>query len=79
MPAHAEKTTGVPFKGSDRFVPTLDDFVTRAAQGGHVTFFGEHGDRLNVPLSWREGAISEEKWSLIITQPRADLLGEPLL
>ena len=45
---------------------------------GTGIFFGERGDRLNVTISWREGALSEEEKLLMVAQLRADLLGEPL-
>ena len=45
---------------------------------GTGIFFGERGDQLNVTISWREGALSEEEKLLMVAQLRADLLGEPL-
>lgn len=43
---------------------------------GTGIFFGEHGDQLNVTLSWREGVLKEDEKRLIFAQLRADLLGE---
>ena len=70
------------------FAPELTDFA-----GGRVTnayhlpclgtppgtgiFCGERDDRLNVTLSWREGALNDTERQLMIAQLRADLLGEP--
>ena len=45
---------------------------------GTGIFFGERGERLNVTLSWREGALSDLEKQLMVAQLRADLLGEPL-
>ena len=44
---------------------------------GTGIFFGERGDCLNVTISWRKGALSEEEKSLMVAQLRADLLGQP--
>ena len=38
-------------------------------------FFGEHGDRLNVTLTWRDGALTDEERALMLTQLHDDLLG----
>lgn len=43
---------------------------------GTGIFFGERDNRLNVTLSWREGALTDEEKELVIAQLRADLLGE---
>lgn len=69
------------------FAPELKEFA-----GGRVTnayhlpclgtppgtgiFVGERDDRLNVTLSWREGALDEAERQLMVAQLRADLLGE---
>ncbi len=71
------------------FAPELTEFA-----GAHVTnayhlpclgtppgtgiFFGEREDRINVTLSWREGALDDTEQRLMVAQLRADLLGEPL-
>ncbi len=44
---------------------------------GTGIFFGERDDRLNVTLSWREGALDDTERQLMVAQLRADLLGEP--
>ena len=70
------------------FAPDLVEFA-----GGRITnayhfpclgtppgtgiFFGERGERLNVTLSWREGALDDAERLLMVAQLRADLLGEP--
>ncbi len=43
---------------------------------GTGIFFGERDGRLNVTISWREGALTDEEKLLMIGQLRADLLGE---
>ena len=43
---------------------------------GTGIFFGEHGERLNVTISWRDGALTDEERSLIVAQLHDDLLGE---
>ncbi len=42
---------------------------------GTGIFFGEHGARLNVTVSWRDGALTDEERSLMIAQLHDDLLG----
>ena len=42
---------------------------------GTGIFFGEHGERLNVTLSWRDGALTDEERSLMVAQLHDDLLG----
>jgi hypothetical protein len=44
---------------------------------GTGIFFGEHGGRINVTISWREGALDEKERQLLVAQLREDLLGEP--
>ncbi len=44
---------------------------------GTGIFFGDHEDRINVTLSWREGALDDTERQLMVAQLRADLLGEP--
>ncbi len=47
---------------------------------GTGLFFGEHGDRLNVTLSWREGVLTPAERRLMMARLRGDLLGqEPAL
>ena len=43
---------------------------------GTGLFFSEHGDRLNVTLSWREGVLTAEERGLMMARLRGDLLGE---
>ncbi len=43
---------------------------------GTGLFFGEHGNRLNVTLSWREGVLTAEERRLMMARLRGDLLGE---
>ena len=70
------------------FAPELKEFA-----GAHITnayhlpclgtppgtgiFFGERDDRINITLSWREGALDDTERKLMVAQLRADLLGEP--
>lgn len=42
---------------------------------GTGIFFGEHGGRLNVTVSWRDGALTDEERSLMVAQLHDDLLG----
>ena len=42
---------------------------------GTGIFFGERGGRINVTLSWREGALDDEERRLMAAQLREDLLG----
>lgn len=42
---------------------------------GTGIFFGEHGERLNVTLTWRDGALTDEERALMVTQLHDDLLG----
>ena len=42
---------------------------------GTGIFFGEHGARLNVTLTWRDGALTDEERALMVTQLHDDLLG----
>ncbi len=42
---------------------------------GTGIFFGEHGDRLNVTITWRDGALTDEERALMVTQLHDDLLG----
>jgi hypothetical protein len=44
---------------------------------GTGIFFGEREDRINVTVSWREGALDDGERRLMIARLRADLLGEP--
>ncbi len=44
---------------------------------GTGIFFGEREERLNITITWREGALTDEEKSLMVAQLRADLLGEP--
>ena len=71
------------------FAPELTEFAgTRVTNAYHLPclgtppgtgiFFGEREDRLNVTLSWREGALDDTERQLMVAQLRADLLGEPL-
>ena len=69
------------------FAPELTEFA-----GGRVTnayhlpclgtppgtgiFVGERDDRINVTISWREGALDDSERRLMVAQLRADLLGE---
>jgi hypothetical protein len=70
------------------FAPELTEFagaqVTNAyhlpclgTPPGTGIFFGEHAGRLNVTISWREGALDDSERELMSAQLRADLLGEP--
>ena len=43
---------------------------------GTGIFFGEHAGRINVTISWREGALDDTERRLMIGQLREDLLGE---
>jgi hypothetical protein len=43
---------------------------------GSGIFFNDFGDRVNVVLAWREGAMTAEERALMITQLRDDLLGQ---
>ena len=44
---------------------------------GTGIFFGDHGERLNVTLTWRDGALTDEERALMVTQLHDDLLGTP--
>ena len=46
---------------------------------GTGLFFSEHGDRLNVTLSWREGVLTPGERHLMMERLRADLLGPELI
>ncbi len=70
------------------FAPELTDFAgSRVTNAYHLPclgtppgtgiFFGERDDRINVTLSWREGALNDSERQLMIAQLRTDLLGEP--
>lgn len=70
------------------FAPELREFAgARVLNAYHLPclgtppgtgiFAGERDDRLNVTVSWREGALSAEEKTLMVAQLRADLLGEP--
>ena len=73
-----------------QFAPEMTRFAgARVLNGYHLPclgappgtglFFSEHGDRLNVTLSWREGVLTPEERRLMLAQLRADLLGpEPV-
>ena len=43
---------------------------------GTGIFFGERDERINITLSWREGALDDAERRLMIAQLREDLLGE---
>ncbi len=43
---------------------------------GTGIFFGEHGERLNVTISWRDGALTDDERTLMVAQLRDDLLGD---
>ena len=69
------------------FAPELTEFAgARITNAYHLPclgtppgtglFFGEHGDRINATLSWREGALDDAERRLLVAQLRADLLGE---
>lgn len=70
------------------FAPELTEFAgARVTNAYHLPclgtppgtgiFFGEREGRINVTLSWREGALDEPERQLMVSQLRADLLGEP--
>jgi hypothetical protein len=75
------------FSHTGPFAPELTNFVgARIANAYHLPalgtppgtgiFFGERDGRINVTLSWRQGAITEEERRLMAGQMREDLLGE---
>lgn len=47
-----------------------------SAPPGSGIFFGEHGERLNITLSWRDGCLSDEERRLLLASLIEDLLGE---
>lgn len=68
------------------FAPELTDFAGgRVRNAYHLPclgtppgtgiFFGEREDRINITLSWREGALDDAERELMIGQLREDLLG----
>jgi hypothetical protein len=68
------------------FAPELQTFAgARVTNAYHLAclgsppgtgiFFGEHGGRINISISWREGALSDEERAAMIGQLRADLIG----
>ena len=50
-----------------------------SAPPGTGMFFCEHEGRLNITLSWREGALTDAERRLMAAQTLEDLLGEPRL
>ncbi len=42
---------------------------------GTGIFFGEHGERLNVTVTWRDGALTDEERAWMVGQLHDDLLG----
>ena len=69
------------------FAPELTEFAgARVVNAYHLPclgtppgtgiFFGERDGRINVTLSWREGALDDAERRLMIGQLREDLLGE---
>jgi hypothetical protein len=46
-----------------------------ASPPGSGLFVGQHGDRINVTLSWREHALREDEVDLMLDGVRSDLLG----
>ena len=69
-----------------QFAPEMTDFAgARVLNAYHLPclgtppgtglFFGEHGERLNVTLSWREGVLTPEERTLMMGRLREDLLG----
>ena len=69
-----------------QFAPEMTHFAgARVLNGYHLPclgtppgtglFFNDHGDRLNVTLSWREGVLTPGERHLMIESLRADLLG----
>lgn len=43
---------------------------------GTGIFFGEHCERLNVTITWRDGALTDEERAMMVTQLHDDLLGD---
>ena len=69
------------------FAPELTDFAgARVLNAYHLPclgtppgtgiFFGEHGGRINVTISYREGALDDTERRVMVRQLREDLLGE---
>ena len=72
-----------------QFAPEMTHFAgARVLNGYHLPclgtppgtglFFNDHGDRLNVTLSWRDGVLTPEERHLMMERLRADLLGPEL-
>jgi hypothetical protein len=70
------------------FAPELTEFAgARITNAYHLPclgtppgtgiFFGERDDRINITITWREGALDDAERRLMTAQLRADLLGEP--
>ncbi len=71
------------------FAPELTEFAgARVLNAYHLPclgtppgtgiFFGEHGDRINVTVSYREGALDDAERQLMVQQLRHDLFGETI-
>ena len=72
-----------------QFAPEMTHFAgARVLNGYHLPcvgtppgtglFFSEHGGRLNVTLSWRDGVLTPEERRLMMAGLRDDLLGPEL-
>jgi hypothetical protein len=48
-----------------------------SAPPGSGIFFCEHGGRLNVTFSWRDGCLTGDERRLLVAQTLEDLVGEP--
>lgn len=52
-------------------------FPCMSAPPGSGIFVGEHGDKLNVTLSWSESCLSDDERRVMVASLIEDLLGEP--
>lgn len=48
-----------------------------SAPPGSGIFFCEHGERLNITFSWRDGCLSDDERRLLVAQTLEDMTGEP--